>query len=57
VITSWPLGYDTLVGERGLKISGGEKQRVSIARALLKDAPIILLDEGVFYCCFLRPSC
>ena len=40
-----PDGYDTLVGERGLKLSGGEKQRVAIARCLLKDAPIILLDE------------
>lgn len=52
VIMSWPKGYDTMVGERGLKISGGEKQRVSIARALLKDAPIILLDEGAF-CLFI----
>ncbi len=41
-----PKGYDTLVGERGCTLSGGEKQRVSIARAILKDAPIILLDEA-----------
>uniref|UniRef100_A0A0N5B194 Iron-sulfur clusters transporter ABCB7, mitochondrial n=1 Tax=Syphacia muris TaxID=451379 RepID=A0A0N5B194_9BILA len=39
-------GYDTLVGERGLKLSGGEKQRVAIARAMLKDAPIIIYDEA-----------
>jgi len=44
-ITSLPDGYDTLVGERGMKISGGERQRVSIARAFLKDAPILILDE------------
>ena len=44
-IMSWQHGYDTQVGERGLKISGGEKQRVSIARAILKDAPVILMDE------------
>ena len=44
-ITSFPDGYDTVVGERGLKLSGGEKQRVAIARAILKDAPILLADE------------
>ena len=42
---SFPLGYDTVVGERGLKLSGGEKQRVAIARAILKGAPILLCDE------------
>lgn len=45
-IESFPDGYDTVVGERGLKLSGGEKQRVSIARAMLKDAPIVLFDEA-----------
>lgn len=38
-------GYDTVVGERGLKLSGGEKQRVAIARTILKDPQIVLLDE------------
>ncbi|KAI3415752.1 hypothetical protein GPALN_005336 [Globodera pallida] len=45
-IMRMPAGYNTIVGERGLKLSGGEKQRVAIARAILKDAPIIVYDEA-----------
>jgi len=44
-VLSFPKGYDTVVGERGLKLSGGEKQRVAIARAILKRAPVLLCDE------------
>ncbi len=45
-IMSLPEGYDTIIGEGGASLSGGEKQRISIARAIMKDAPIIILDEA-----------
>ena len=45
-ILARPSGYDAVVGEKGVKLSGGEKQRIAVARAFLKDAPILVLDEA-----------
>lgn len=45
-IVEWPRKYDTIVGDRGVRLSGAEKQRVSIARTILKNADVLLLDES-----------
>lgn len=45
-IMSWPKQYDTIIGERGINVSGGQRQRIALARAMIKDAPIVLIDDA-----------
>ena len=49
IIEKLPRGIDTVVGERGVYLSGGEQQRIAIARAILKNAPILILDEATAF--------
>jgi ATP-binding cassette subfamily B protein len=46
-IESWPSGYDALVGERGVNLSGGQKQRMTLARAMIREAPLVILDDSL----------
>lgn len=58
IVESLPNGYDTMVGERGMMISGGEKQRLAVSRLILKDPPLLFFDEAVsFVCCAQSTDC